>query len=65
MELEQSQLSCRQLKNRCTELEEMLKDARDQINQKVGLLNETSSEELAQLHSEVNGLQNEKVITVF
>ncbi|KAK2156028.1 hypothetical protein LSH36_223g00016 [Paralvinella palmiformis] len=61
MELEQSQLSCRQLKNRCTELEEMLKDARDQINQKVGLLNETSSEELAQLHSEVNGLQNEKI----
>ncbi len=36
-------------------------DLQEQLDNKVSLMNETCSEELAQLHSEVNNLQTTKV----
>ena len=58
---EKAQLSERQLRERNGELESMLEEAQERVRQKISMLNETTSEEIAGLHAEIGGLQNDKV----
>ncbi|XP_013408273.1 protein Spindly [Lingula anatina] len=58
---ERSQLTERQMTEKVGQLEALLKEAQDQLEQVVTRMNETCSEEMAQLYSEVTNLQCERM----
>ena len=60
-ELEKAQLMQRQLRESVSQHEELLQDTKEQLEAQVNRMNETCSDELAGLHTDINQLQTEKV----
>ena len=61
VELDKCQLSLSQEKNLAAGLKSQLQEAREQLEQKTDALNETCSDEIVQLHSQLHSLQSDKV----
>ncbi len=59
--LKDREFECGQLKEQNVQLELMLTDLRQQLQDKIGAMNETSSEEISELHVELAKLNEEKV----
>ena len=60
-DVEKAALVEKQLEETNTELRQMVEDAQDALEQAQNQFNETCSDEMAQLHSDITTLQNEKV----